>query len=195
MLGLLEPTRGSIECGNRPIADDRAAWYAGLGVVPQEVFLFNDTIASNVAFDVDEGRIDLQSRRAGHRDGATGRCRRGDARRAAHDGRENAACACRAASVSGSASRVPCIAVPSVLVLDEATSALDNATEHEISETLATLAGTMTILIVAHRLSTVRHADTLVFLKEGRIDARGTFEEVCAASADFAHLVELGRLD
>ena len=52
----------------------------------------------------------------------------------------------------------------------------------------------MTILIVAHRLSTVRHADTLVFLKDGRVEAEGSFEQVRAESADFARLVELGEL-
>lgn len=53
----------------------------------------------------------------------------------------------------------------------------------------------MTIVIVAHRLSTVRHADTLVFLKDGQVEAEGTFEEVRAKSSDFARLVELGELD
>ena len=53
----------------------------------------------------------------------------------------------------------------------------------------------MTILIVAHRLSTVRHADTLVFLKDGRIEAQGAFDQVREANAEFARLVELGRLD
>jgi ATP-binding cassette, subfamily B, bacterial PglK len=82
-----------------------------------------------------------------------------------------------------------------VLVLDEATSALDNVTEHEIAKTLGALQGTLTIVIVAHRLSTVRHADTLVFLKDGQVQTEGTFEEVRAGNADFARLVELGELD
>lgn len=194
VLGLLEPTRGSIECGNRPIADDRAAWYAGLGVVPQDVFLFNDTIASNVAFDVEAERIDLN--RVGQ---VIAMAQLDDIVAAMPDGVLTMVGE-RGVRLSGGQRQRLGIARalyrrPSVLVLDEATSALDNATEHEISETLATLAGTMTILIVAHRLSTVRHADSLVFLKEGRIGAQGTFEEVCAASADFARLVDLGRLD
>ena len=53
----------------------------------------------------------------------------------------------------------------------------------------------MTILIVAHRLSTVRGADTLVFLKDGHIESTGTFTEVRAESSEFAHLVKLGELD
>ena len=81
-----------------------------------------------------------------------------------------------------------------MLVLDEATSALDNVTEHEITETLGKLNGSLTILIVAHRLSTVRDADTLVFLKDGRVEAEGTFDEVRAANEEFAQLVRLGDL-
>ena len=84
---------------------------------------------------------------------------------------------------------------PSVLVLDEATSALDNATEHEIAATLAKLNGSMTIIVVAHRLSTVRGADMLVFLKDGNVEATGTFAEVLPKSEDFAQLVTLGELN
>ena len=83
---------------------------------------------------------------------------------------------------------------PNVLVLDEATSALDNATEHEIAQTLRRLQGSMTIIVVAHRLSTVRHVDQLVFLRRGEVAATGTFEQVRAADAEFARLVELGSL-
>ena len=84
---------------------------------------------------------------------------------------------------------------PRVLVLDEATSALDNVTEHEIALTLGTLQGTLTIVIVAHRLSTVRNADRLIFLKDGQVDAEGTFDELRSKSPDFERLVELGELD
>ncbi|PPH15270.1 ABC transporter ATP-binding protein, partial [Rathayibacter sp. AY1C4] len=83
---------------------------------------------------------------------------------------------------------------PSVLVLDEATSALDNRTEHEISRAVAELHGSMTVLVVAHRLSTVRGADRLLFLDGGRIEGAGTFEEVRAAHPGFAQLVALGEL-
>ena len=83
---------------------------------------------------------------------------------------------------------------PSLLVFDEATSALDNETEHRISETIASLHDEMTIVIVAHRLSTVRRVDQVVFMKDGRVEAAGTFEDVREQSEDFARLVELGSL-
>lgn len=193
ILGLLEPTTGSITCGGRPISDDLTGWYAGLGVVPQEVFVVNDSLRANVAFgvpstDVDAERVDrvleiarltslVQSLPAGV-DTLLGE---------------------RGARLSGGQRQRLGLARalyrrPSVLVLDEATSALDNETEHEITEALDALSGSLTILIVAHRLSTVRDADNLVFLKDGRLQAQGTFEELRDTSADFARLVQLGEL-
>ncbi|MGW9631493.1 ABC transporter ATP-binding protein [Agromyces sp. NPDC055520] len=194
VLGLLEPTRGSIECGGRPIADDLAAWYAGLGVVPQDVFLFNDTVATNVAFEIDPDRVDVARVRE-----ALAMAQLDEVIAAMPDG-VHTVVGERGVRLSGGQRQRLGIARalyrrPTVLVLDEATSALDNETEHQISQTLARLSGTMTILIVAHRLSTVRHTDTLVFLKDGHIEAQGAFEEVRAASTEFARLVELGRLD
>ena len=80
-------------------------------------------------------------------------------------------------------------------MLDEATSSLDNETERRISDVISTLHGTMTVLVVAHRLSTVRSCDQIVFLEAVRVGAVGTFEEVRRASRTFNHLVELGTLD
>jgi ABC-type multidrug transport system fused ATPase/permease subunit len=194
VLGLLEPTEGRIEVGGRSIADDLAAWYSELGVVPQDVFLLNDSMIANIAFgvareQVDRARVEqviamaqLQSLVAELPDGL------------------ESVVGERGVRLSGGQRQRIGLAralyrTPSVLVLDEATSALDNVTEHEIAATLAGLQGTMTIVIVAHRLSTVRHADTLVFLKDGHVEAEGTFGEVRDRSEDFARLVELGELD
>lgn len=193
ILGLQEPTRGSITSGGRSILDDRASWYSTLGVVPQDVFLTNDTVLANIAFgidraDIDEARVhevveqaQLTHLIAALPEGLT------------------TVVGERGVRLSGGQRQRLGLARalyrrPTVLVLDEATSALDNATEHEITETLATLKGSLTILIVAHRLSTVRGADTLIFLKDGRVEAEGTFAEVRMASRDFAELVKLGDL-
>lgn len=67
---------------------------------------------------------------------------------------------------------------PDLLVLDEATSALDNETERRITETIAELSDSVTVVVIAHRLSTVRHADQIVFLEDGRVAGTGTFEEL-----------------
>jgi ABC-type bacteriocin/lantibiotic exporter with double-glycine peptidase domain len=193
ILGLLEPTSGTIECGGRSILDDRATWYAGLGVVPQDVYLVNDSLKANVAFGIEAERIDIDRVRdvvaLAQLDGLIAELPDGLDTRLGERGVRLS---------GGQRQRIGLARAlyrrPRVLVLDEATSALDNATEREITETLTRLKGTVTIIIVAHRLSTVRNADRLVFLSEGRIDAEGTFAELRTSSAEFNRLVELGDL-
>lgn len=193
-LGLLRPTEGDVLVGGRSIGDDLAGWYSGLGVVPQDVFLINDTLTTNIAFGVPRDEVDSDRVR--------------EVIRMAQleslvdelpDGLDTVVGERGVRLSGGQRQRIGLARAlyrrPRVLVLDEATSALDNVTEHEIAKTLGELQGTLTIVIVAHRLSTVRHADTLVFLKDGQVEAEGTFEEVRARSADFARLVELGELD
>ena len=74
---------------------------------------------------------------------------------------------------------------PDLLVLDEATSALDSKTESEITEMILKLKGQLTLVVVAHRLSTIKNADRVVFLNEGKIQASGTFAELRALVPDF----------
>lgn len=194
VLGLLEPTSGRIECGARSIYEDLPSWFAELGVVPQDVFLLNDTLAANIAFGVPPSEIDLarvaEVIQTAQLDALVAELPHGLQTEVGE----------RGVRLSGGQRQRIGLAralyrQPRILVLDEATSALDNATEHEIATTLRSLQGSMTILIVAHRLSTVRNADTLVFLKDGRIEETGSFEHVRATSHDFARLVELGELN
>ncbi|MCD2441011.1 ABC transporter ATP-binding protein/permease [Agromyces sp. SYSU K20354] len=194
VLGLLEPTSGTIECGGRSIHDDLPSWFAELGVVPQDVFLLNDTLAANIAFGVPASDIDLarvtEVITTAQLDAVVADLPHGLQTEVGE----------RGVRLSGGQRQRIGLAralyrQPRILVLDEATSALDNATEHEIATTLRSLQGSITILIVAHRLSTVRNADTLVFLKNGRIEEVGTFEHVRATNPDFARLVQLGELN
>ena len=80
---------------------------------------------------------------------------------------------------------------PKFLVLDEATSALDVETERIITETLDSLAGDVTLIVIAHRLATVRHCDQVIHLSVGRITGRGIFEEVRAQVPEFNRQAEL----
>ena len=80
---------------------------------------------------------------------------------------------------------------PKLLVMDEATSALDGTTESEISKSINSLKGEVTLIVVAHRLSTIRHADVVVYLSEGKILSTGSFEEVRRAIPDFDSQAEL----
>lgn len=193
ILGLLVPTRGSIECGGRSIFDDRATWYSTLGVVPQDVFLVNDTLLANIAFGVEPDRIDRE-----RVDEVISMAMLTDLVAELPDGLDTRVGERGVRLSGGQRQRLGLARAlyrrPSLLILDEATSALDNLTEHEITETLARLNGSMTIIIVAHRLSTVKRADHMVFLKDGQIDAQGTFAELRGLSPDFNRLVELGDL-
>ncbi len=194
VLGLLSPQQGRISCGGRDIEDDLASWYAGIGVVPQDVFLLNATLLENITFGEAAEKIDL----ARVHD-AVSQAELTDVIATLADGLETIVGDRGLRLSGGQRQRVGLARAlyrrPKLLVLDEATSALDNATEHRIAETLNSLRGQMTIVIVAHRLSTVRSVDHLVHLREGRIAAQGTFDGVRAQDSEFARLVELGRLE
>lgn len=194
VLGLLQPTEGEVLVGGRSIAADPASWYAELGVVPQDVYLLNASLTTNIAFGVPADAIDLDRVREV--------IRMAQLEALVDDMPEglDTVVGERGVRLSGGQRQRIGLARalyrrPRVLVLDEATSALDNATEYEIAQTLGALQGSLTILIVAHRLSTVRHADTIIFLKDGHFEAEGTFDELRAGNADFARLVDLGELD
>lgn len=194
VLGLLTPTEGEVRCGGRSIGDDLARWHAGLGVVPQEVFLTSATLAENIAYGHAPDDIDRELLQD-----AAGMALLDELIAELPHGLDTQVGDRGVRLSGGQRQRVGLARAlyrrPRVLVLDEATSALDNATEHEISQTLRRMRGTMTVIIVAHRLSTVRNADTLVFLEHGTVSASGTFDEVAEASEEFARLVRLGRLD
>lgn len=193
ILGLLEPDSGSIECGGRPIDQDLTGWYSGLGVVPQDVFVINASLEANVAFGIPSNDIDRERVREvlaiARLDGMLQSLPAGLKTLLGERGTRLSGGQRQRLGLARALYRRP-----SILVLDEATSALDNETEREITEALAGLAGNLTILIVAHRLSTVRDADNLVFLKDGHLEAQGTFAELRQTSADFARLVALGEL-
>ena len=80
---------------------------------------------------------------------------------------------------------------PKLLVLDEATSALDGETEAAISKAIQDLRGSVTVIMIAHRLSTVRNADSVIYMNKGQVKSIGTFEEVRAAVPDFDRQAKL----
>ena len=84
---------------------------------------------------------------------------------------------------------------PTLLVLDEATSAFDNETEFKVAQTMSALRGEVTLIVVAHRLSTVKDCDTIVLLEDGRVRSQGSFEGLRQTDPAFARLVALGSLD
>jgi ATP-binding cassette, subfamily B, bacterial PglK len=190
LLGLHRPSDGTIRAGGTNIFDNLPAWQRRLAVVPQDVTLLDETLRSNIAFDeqVDDARMAEALERAQLADLVRGMPQGLDTEIGE-----------RGVRLSGGQRQRIGIARalyrrPSLLVLDEATSALDNETERRLTETIESLKGTMTMVIVAHRLSTVRHCDQLIFMSQGQVATVGTFDEVAARNDEFAHLVALGQL-
>lgn len=194
LLGLIRPDEGQVTYGSVSIEELGRQWHRVAAYVPQDVYLIDASLASNVAFGIPEDEWDLHRIQA-----SLVKAELGHLLDELPNGL-NSELGDRGSRLSGGQRQRIGIAralyrQPKVIVLDEATSALDNETEDRVSRTIRGLQGEVTTVVVAHRLSTVRHVDQLVFLKDGGIEVVGTFNEVCAASADFARLVELGNLD
>lgn len=194
ILGLFTPLEGSITVNGTSIHARPHAWMRSIGVVSQDVYLVNGTVRANVAFGVPDDEIDPERMRRAISDAQL------DDLIAELPQGLDTRLGERGVRISGGQRQRIGIAralyrQPKILILDEATSALDNKTEHRITQTVEALAGKLTIVIVAHRLSTIRHVDKLIYMSDGTITAEGTFAEVAADNEEFAELVELGRLE
>jgi ATP-binding cassette subfamily C protein len=184
LLGLLKPSEGRITVDGRDVHDSLRAWQRQIGYVPQHPFLLDDTLRANIAFgvpsgDVDEGRLtaavqaaQLESLVAGLPHGvATPVGERG-------------------ARLSGGERQRVAIAralyrSPELLVLDEATAALDNLTERALMRALQALRGKVTLVVIAHRTTTMQWCDRLLFLSGGAIEASGSFDELATRHDGF----------
>ena len=163
-------------------------WASLMGIVSQDTFLFNDTVYNNIAF----GREDVspeavrEAARIAHADGFIAQLPQG----------YDTPVGDRGALLSGGERQRIAIARavlknPPVLILDEATSALDAESEHLVQEALDQLLGGRTVLVIAHRLSTVRRADHIYVLQDGRIVEHGNHEELVANAGLYSHLCSL----
>ncbi|MGI8684761.1 MAG: ABC transporter ATP-binding protein [Acidimicrobiales bacterium] len=193
LLGLLPPDGGTITVGGVPQLDVLEPFQRSVGYVPQNVGLVDDTLLANIAFacspeEIDGSRV-AEAAQLAQLDDLIARLPRGLDSMVGEEG----------VRLSGGERQRVGIARalyhrPSILVFDEATSALDSSTESRITATIEGLRGDRTIIVVAHRLSTVRGCDRLCLLREGRIAASGTFAHLNAASAEFREFVRLGDL-
>jgi len=192
VLGLLVPQQGHVRVDDQEVADVLADWRSRVGYVPQDVSLFDGTVAQNVALtwgeEIDLERVEQSLRRAqlwdvvADREGGM-QARIGDRGMALSGGQRQRLGIARALYSD-----------PLVLVLDEATSALDTKTESDVSHAIRSLRGEVTVVVVAHRLSTIRDADQVCFMRGGAIVARGRFEDVVAAEPEFARQAALAGL-
>lgn len=192
ILGLIEPTGGRLAIDQSDLTKLTQSWRQQVSYVPQEVALFDSSIAQNVALtwgnDIDEERVrsalaqaqllDIVDKRE---DGIHGVI--GERGLALSGGQRQRLGIARAL-----------YADPRVLVLDEATSALDTATEAAVTDAIKALHGEKTVITVAHRLSTIQHADQILFMSNGRVVAQGTFSELVAKVPEFARQAGLAGL-
>lgn len=182
IMGLLEPSSGVIEVDGKPLSDqNRAHWQAQIAHVPQAIYLTDSSISSNIAFGFPEAQID-EARVAW----AAETAQLHSFLSALPDGYETLVGERGVRLSGGQRQRIGIARAlykgPSVLILDEATSALDSKTEAEIMHSIGRLGGDITILMVAHRVTTLSGCDEIVRLEDGEIVENGSYEEVLLSS-------------
>jgi len=193
LAGLLEPGAGRVLIDGADLRTRRASWQASLAYVPQEVFLLDDTLRANVALGVPPHEVDDACVRA-----AIERAQLG-ALVASVPGGLDTMLGERGARLSGGERQRVGIAralyrEPAVLLLDEATAALDAQTEADLARALDALPRDTTLIVVAHRLGTVRRCARLVLVEDGRVVEDGTWDELLARSARFRALAADGAV-
>jgi ABC-type multidrug transport system fused ATPase/permease subunit len=177
LLGLYEPNEGSITLSGIEPKYAIKAWPGSVSYVPQSVTLINGSIAENVALGYSADELDktkvLQCLQTAQLDEYISTL---------PDGIDTIVGEAASRMSGGQLQRLGIARAiytdPKLLVLDEATSALDGKTESEVSEAIIALKGKITVVLIAHRLSTVLKADRLAYLESGRLLSVGTFEHV-----------------
>jgi ATP-binding cassette, subfamily B, bacterial PglK len=194
ILGLLSPDEGEIRVDGTPVTPaNLRAWQQTLGYVPQAIYLTDDTIAANIAFGVPPDQVDREAMERAARAAAL------------HDfvvtelpqGYDTVAGE-RGVRLSGGQRQRIGIAralyrTPSLLIMDEATSALDGITEDGVMQAIRALAGGKTIILVAHRITTLRECDVIYMFEQGVIADSGTYPELMKRNAQFRAMASSGR--
>lgn len=191
LMGLLSPQSGRMLVDKTEVNEDsQSRWQALIGYVPQEVFLYDATIAKNIAFaseNVDMHRVREVCKIAQMETFIEGELVEG------YDTEIGE----RGVRLSGGQRQRLGIAralyrQPDVLILDEATSALDNLTEEKVVQSIHQFLPNVTMIMIAHRLSTVRNCDRLYLVDRGKMVAHGDFDELLESSKLFRELASPG---
>ena len=192
VLGLLSPQKGVVKVDGEEIEEKMSGWQKNIGYIPQVIYLSDDTIKNNVAFGVPEEEIDedrvWSCLEAAQLDKFTKELSQG----------VDTFIGERGVRLSGGQRQRIGIARalynnPEVLVMDEATSSLDNVTEKFVIDAIEKLKKGRTLIIIAHRLSTVKNCDNLYVIKEGEVAAQGSYEELLKSNEDFQGMVDMGK--
>jgi ATP-binding cassette subfamily C protein len=193
ILGLLPPTSGTISVDGKNLTGVSTPWKRRVGYVPQSVFLTDDTLRRNIALGISDAAIDDNRIREVlaiaqlHR--FVAELPQGLETRVGE----------RGIRLSGGERQRVAIARalyhdPDLIVFDEATSSLDVTTEAEVNRTIDALRGVKTMVVIAHRLSSVKACDRLVWLRRGRIAGLGSFDELRASSSEFRAMTHLAAV-
>ena len=190
-LGLLAPSSGRIVVDGIPVTEDNTrAWQADLGYVPQDIFLMDTSVAGNIAMGLPKAQIDMARVREAARmaqilDFIETQMPQGFDTEVGERGVRLS---------GGQRQRIgiarALYANPSVIVFDEATSALDNLTEQEVVKAINAISGTKTIVLIAHRISTVKNCDQILVLERGRMVGLGSYDALYATNETFRRLVD-----
>ena len=188
LMGLLEPTHGQILVDGQPITGERQrAWQQTIAHVPQSISLADTTLAENIAFGVPREAIDLDRVRQTARQAQIA-----DFIESQPEG-YHAFVGERGIRLSGGQRQRIGIAralykQASVLVFDEATSALDNATEQTVMDAIESFSRDLTILLIAHRFTTVQRCDTIIQIEHGQLVAQGSYAQLLEHSSSFRRM-------
>lgn len=190
ILGLLPPTAGEIRIDGEPVASGPGFWRGRIGYVPQAIYLMDDTLRRNLAIGVPDSEID-----EGRLQEIIQIAQLDDVLESLPLGL-NSEIGDRGVRLSGGQRQRIGIARalyndPEVLVLDEATSALDSSTERDIAQSIENLAREKTVIIIAHRLGTIRRCDNLYFIDDGTVVASGNFETLVTTCPPFRQMAEI----
>ena len=184
ILGLLVPEMGKVFISGIPPTSAIKKWPGAIAYVPQDVLIVNGTIRSNIALGFELGSVPekeiLRSLKVSQLEEFVSKLPKGIDTEVGE----------RGAKLSGGQRQRLGIARalftnPKLLILDEATSSLDGKTEASLSHAINALKGSVTVVLIAHRLSTVREADNIIYLESGRVRAIGTFEELRSSVPNF----------
>lgn len=190
IVGLLAPTEGRITIDGIDMPGPSQAWRRHIGYVPQSIFLLDDTVRRNVALGIPDAEIDDRRVRE-----AIGMAQLDGVIASLPAGLDTLIGERGVRFSGGERQRVGIARAlyhnPDIVVFDEATSALDHATEAELTRAIDSLRGRKTMLIIAHRLSTVRNCDRVVLLAGGRVIDCGTFDELVRRNPELRRLVVL----